>query len=43
MEMIKNGLEAKEVPFGLGLIVFIIDQLVINKLSLSKSYVKSFC
>ena len=28
MEMIKNGLEAKEVPFGLGLIVFIIDQLV---------------
>ncbi|WP_290656877.1 signal peptidase II [Anaerovibrio sp.] len=28
MEMIKNGLEAKELPFGLGLIVFIIDQLV---------------
>ena len=28
MEMIKNGLEANEVPFGLGLIVFIIDQLV---------------
>ena len=28
MEMIKNGLGAKEVPFGLGLIVFIIDQLV---------------